>query len=567
MAMSKSILFRSVLLLALSTATATLGVGQVVKTWTLDANSFKKKEGSKKEDGATAGNDCAAQIDLAVKAANAFYYVRENVNNMIYNGYITKDRKQAIEENMAFLETYMPELKSYQEKIDAMIPLSDKCYNKGQTYLTAESITGLKGHHDRVRQGATEALTDLESYADEAQEEVGADDDIFVSSGAPKGDPARAEELVKYGRTALDVLAKVLERHPSLQTEFSGRIADLRKRYDGIMAKVGSAKEAVFTSPYHKAHAGTMSASVGVVTPGQEEGKLKTAWKPGEDLYFTVFAPNYLQEYTPNGDFVVVFMVGEREVATTEIWLKGNGPKNGDEDALEQGSFLSFFLFGTSPKDNFDKTWARSSQLKYLFETMARLTPQRHEMRVLFQYRGGRETIAEGKLTMDLTGQPTGDGNWATKALKDMELYVETNRRNDMFSWCSFSNKLNDPSLKTKTEAKIVEMGKGKVKAARVFFQDDRWTAVINGAGIAMFREIYYHFILEDVNGNFYVGNDILEQDGLLGGGFDTKQVKPAFGPLEDDDSALRDLWDYNNRGNTMWMVKVPKEKITPYWK
>jgi hypothetical protein len=564
MTTSKNILFRSLLLLALSTATATLGVGQVVKTWTLDANSFKKKEGGKQEEG---GNDCATQIDLALKAANALHYVRENVNGMIYNGgYITKDRKQAIEDNMAILETYMPELKNYQEKADAMVPLSDNCQKKGQKYLTAETIAALKGHTDRVRKGAAEALTDLESYADEAQEEVGADDDIFVSSDEPAGDPAKAEQLVKYGRTALDVLDKVLERHPGLQTELSGRIAALRKRYDGLMAKVGSAKEAVFTSPYHKAHAGTISATAGEVTPGQEAGKIKTEWKPGEDLYFTVFAPNYLQEFTPNGDFAVKFMVGEREVTTVDVWLKGNGTKNGDEDALEKGSFISFFLFGPNPKDNFDKTWASRDQLKEVFGTLARVTPQRHEMRIIFQDRSG-EKIAEGKFFMDLTGQPTGDGNWATKAVKDMEVYKETGRRNDMFSWCDFSNKLNDPSLKTKTEAKIVEMGKGKVKAARVFFQDDRWTAVINGAGIPMFREIYYHFILEDVNGNYYVGNDILEQDGLLGGGFDTKQVKPAFGPLEDDGSALRDLWDYNNRGNTMWMVKVPKEKITPYWK
>lgn len=563
--MAKTLILRSLLVLGLSATTAGLGFGQVVKTWTIDANTFKKKEGSKKEDGGSAGNDCASQIDLAVKAANALYYVRENVNGMIYNGYVSKDRKAAIEENMAFLETYLPELKTYQEKIDAMIPMSDKCYNKGQTYLTAETITALKGHTDRVRAGAVDDLSDLESYAKEAEEEVGADDDIFVSSG-PKGDPAKAEQLVKYGRTAVEVLEKVLERHPGVQAELSGRIAALRKRYDSIMTKVASAKEAVFTSPYHKANAGTISASNGVVTPGQEAGKLKTEWKPGEDLYFTVFAPNYLQEYTPNGDFEVKFMIGEREVTTVDIWLKGNGEKNGDEDALEQGSFLSFFLFGNAPKDNFDKTWARSDELEQTFGTLARLTPQRHEMRLIFQD-GSGDKIAEGKLTFDLTGQPTGEGNWAEKNIQAMENYKETERRNDMFSWASFTNKLSDPTLKSKTEAKIVELGGGKIKAARVFFQDDRWTAVINNVGIPLMREIYYDYILEDVNGNFYVGNDILEQDALLGGGFDTKQINPAYGPLDEYTKELRDMWDHNNHGNTMFMVKVPKEKVAPYWK
>lgn len=560
MAMSKSILFRSVLLLALSTATATLGVGQVVKTWTLDANSFKKKEGSKKEDGAAAGSDCATQVNAAVSAANYLFNLQANVDGIGYEGGVSVDRKKYIEEDMAFLDTYLPEAKAYPAKVEAMIPMSEKCQSKGQPYLTAETVEDLRAHEGKLKTSVEGALADLEDYAGRALEEVGgAEDDLFVTSNKATGDPQKAEKWVKSGRVATDLIEKVLGNYPNLLSAESARIAALRKQYETIQTKVGTAKAAVFTSDYHKANSGTVAVTTGVVTPGQEAGKIKTEWKPGEDFYVTVFAPNYLNKYTPNGDFTVRFMVGEREVASTEIWLKGG------EDKLEQESFLSFFLFGNSAADNFDKTWARQDELKELFKTMSMLNPARLEMRVLFNYKGTK--IAEGKVAFNLTGETTGENNWFTKANKAMVDYKETEYRNQMFSLCSFSNKLNDPSLKTKTEAKIVEMGKGKVKAARVFFQDDRWTAVINGAGIPMFREIYFHFILEDVNGNFYVGNDILEQDGLLGGSFDTKQVKPAFGPLEDDDSALRDLWDYNNRGNTMWMVKVPKEKITPYWK
>lgn len=558
--MSNSLLLRSILLLGLSATTASIGYGQVVKTWTIDANTFKKKEGGKKEDGAAAGNDCASQVNAAVSAANYLFNLQSNVDGIGYDGGVGENRKHYIEEDLTALDAYLPELKAYPAKIEAMIPMSEKCQSKGQQYLTSETITNLRAHEGKMKTSAERALENLEEYAKRAIDEVGGeDDDLFVGKAKATGDPNEAERLVKIGRVATDLLERVLSYYPNVQSAESARIAALRKQYESILAKASTAKAAVFTSEYHKAHPGTVAVTSGVVTPGQEAGKIKAEWKPGEDFYVTVFAPNYLKEYTPNGDFTVSFMVGEREIAETEIWLKGG------EDKLEQESFLSFFLFGNSPADNFDKTWARSDELKRMFSTMSMLNPARLEMRVLFNYKSTK--IAEGKVAFNLSGETTGENNWFAKANKAMVDYKETERRNQMFGWCSFTNKLNDASLKAKTEAKVVELSQGKLKAVRVFFQDDRWTAVINSAGIPLMREIYYDFIAEDVNGNFYVGNDILEQDALLGGSFDTKQIKPVYGPLDDYTHELRDLWDHNNHGNTMFMLRVPKEKVAPYWK
>ena len=85
---------------------------------------------------------------------------------------------------------------------------------------------------------------------------------------------------------------------------------------------------------------------------------------------------------------------------------------------------------------------------------------------------------------------------------------------------------------------------------------------------MALYRVIYFTFIFEDTEGNFYVGDDNVAQDALLGGGFDTKQVTPTFGPFDPyEKTTFKDMWDHNNGGRGMYQLKVSADKIKPYWK
>lgn len=535
---------------------------QIVKTWSYSTSSSKTKvDGGKSS--SVGGVDCTVEIDRQISIINELFALKSDVGALVQESRVTYDRLGIMKEQLNKIDGYLPETPDYIGKLKIMSDVSGKCRSKGQKNLTDETIAKMNDHGTAMQSALEKGFLELGKLNDKVLKYAGVkpEDDIFVSSGPDiYADPAKAEKLLKEGKDALAMFGNVMERYPAQKIAVAPKMEETKGEFVSSQAKIDEARAQIYQSDYHKAHPGTLAVCSGAASPGQEASVLKSEWKPGEDFSLLLMLKDYMSKYTPNNTFRMEFFIGERSVDLIEFQILEFDKKH------RNSSYINAFVFNAKPEDNIESSCVRDEDLQGFFKTFAMLKPARHEVRIVVSPRDGNK-IAEGKVIMDLTGQPTGVDNWFSKAAKAIDDYKEAAKRENMFGGFVFENKLKDATLKLKVEAALVKMGEGKIKAAKVFFDDDRWTAYVNDMNTPLYRSIFFTFILETSTGEFYVGDDLVSQDGLLGGGFDTNQNTPVYGPFDTYTGEFKDLWDHNNRGRGMYMLKVPKEKIAAYWK
>ena len=520
---------------------------QVVKTWTYTPGAKKAAE-------------CEESTNIGIDFANQLFQVEAAVGQLLYDKKLQQNSVTTITENFQLAAKHMPELPTLTEKITATIATSDKCDSKGQVHLSAETVKNLNEFESDVNKNLGRVMGDLTSMLGEAQKAAGTNDDIFVSQ-ASNADPTVANARVTQGKATIAEVQKVLAYFPNLKSQHEAKLLEMNQQFDAVTAKLGELKAAMYVSEYHKTHTAHVATAAQRIKAGQESGVVKTDWRMGEDLWLGFYLPELFKEYSTNEIYSLDFFIGERSIKHLDIYIPGL------EEGGNNSAFASIMLFSAKPGLNIDSSAVRHENLKEFFKILSILTPQKHALKIVLNGES-KKNIANGIVNIDLTGQPTGPENYFSKQAKAIDDEEERRERERFFSYLAFENKLNDPKLKSAVEAEYLKLGNGRIKAVKIFFDDDRWTAYVNDGGMALYRVIYFTFIFEDTEGNFYVGDDNVAQDALLGGGFDTKQVTPTFGPFDPyEKTTFKDMWDHNNGGRGMYQLKVSADKIKPYWK
>lgn len=72
------------------------------------------------------------------------------------------------------------------------------------------------------------------------------------------------------------------------------------------------------------------------------------------------------------------------------------------------------------------------------------------------------------------------------------------------------------------------------------------------------------HEDLEATDGTFFAGENLIAEQALLGGGFET-DLHPVFSPL-DKNGNLKDFWEKNNGEFVLWQIMVKPEVVEGRW-
>lgn len=551
---SKFIFPFSFLLLAAFLLPHPTASGQTVKTYStgdLFGKKKKKKAASNQDNNIHSGTCLSAETN-GTKLYQDLYRAEGHLVNIVSQDAIFLNSIAQLGSTLKDARYRFKSVAPIGKEIDSLHIVYQTCQEKGMKTLPSNVMDWLLGTKDAYSKLITSSLSEMEASVLRARKHMGMEVGIFADE-AGDSDASAARKEIANGRQALQALTTICQEFSGLLALHQAGLDGIESQYQEVEAAMKQEKEGHYVNAYHREHLNTLAFGKQTINAGTIAGQLSSTFTPQDDLFAAIFLEKPLREFVYKEGVItqpsvyLEFSIGDQVITKMKV---GSSPD----------AFLPFRLLGQTPKTQQEKGLISLANRKDLMGTLARLTPRIHT--VLVQLAVGGQSIASGKFQLDCSG---GDHqSHYQQLLTDLDADKKNSRREEYWNLMSYKN--NFPVSKTRASItkRLVEAGAGKIKRAKVFIKDDRWTAVVNEMGTAHYRQLYYFYVLEAQDGTFYVGHNSVGETALLGGGFET-DLTPTFSPLDQKAGALKDLWEKNNSGTLVFQVKIKDDIALQY--